>query len=92
MDTLTIELDRPIATGATADIHNWIIEAGQLSSERSREAVARFIDAYERRYFEWSPAGHDEVTMWKPIVAAVRYSAPHPPSSDAPLLRIIECV
>jgi Ser/Thr protein kinase RdoA (MazF antagonist) len=59
-------------------------------SERSREAVARFIEAYERRYFELSPEGQDEVAMWKPIVAAVRYSVPHPPSSEAPLLGMID--
>jgi len=59
-------------------------------SERSREAVARFIESYERRYFELSPGGRDEMAMWKPIVAAVRFSAPHPPSSEAPLLNMVD--
>jgi thiamine kinase len=58
--------------------------------ESSRQAVERFIDSYERRYFEESPERRDEMVAWKPIVAAVRLSLGHPPSSDAPLLRMIE--
>lgn len=58
--------------------------------EGSRQAVECFIDAYEQRYFEVSPEGHDEVAAWKPIVAAFRLSFPHRPSSEEPLMRMVE--
>jgi tRNA A-37 threonylcarbamoyl transferase component Bud32 len=58
--------------------------------ERNVRAVKRFIESYQRRYFELSPEGRDEVVAWKPIVAAVRFSVPHAPSSDEPLLRMID--
>jgi tRNA A-37 threonylcarbamoyl transferase component Bud32 len=58
--------------------------------ERQRRAIECFIEAYEWRYFELSPEGRDEVVAWKPIVAAVRMSSGHPPSSDEPLPRMID--
>jgi tRNA A-37 threonylcarbamoyl transferase component Bud32 len=58
--------------------------------ERVGRAVECFIESYVGRYFELSPEGRDEVVAWKPIVAAVRLSLPHAPTSDEPLLRMIE--
>jgi thiamine kinase len=53
-------------------------------------AVGRFIESYEGRYFELSPGSHEEVMAWKPVVAAVRFSMAHAPTSHEPLLRMIE--
>lgn len=60
--------------------------------ERNVRAVERFIEAYETRYFELSPGDREEVTAWKPIVAAVRVSLGHPPSSDEQLRRMVDAV
>jgi tRNA A-37 threonylcarbamoyl transferase component Bud32 len=54
------------------------------------QAVARFIESYEHRYFQLCPEGRDELPAWKPIVAAVRLSFPHAATSDEPLLRMVE--
>ena len=61
-------------------------------AERPRQAVEAFIEAFETQYFELCSRDPREVIAWKPIVAAVRFSLPHRPSSDAPLLRMIEAI
>ena len=58
--------------------------------EAGRRAVERFIDSYEKRYFELLPGGRDEVAAWMPVVAAVRISLGHAPSSEEPLQGIID--
>jgi tRNA A-37 threonylcarbamoyl transferase component Bud32 len=58
----------------------------------SRQAVEHFVQAYEARYLELCSNDPAEIGAWKPIVAAVRFSLPHRPSSRAPLLRLIESV
>jgi tRNA A-37 threonylcarbamoyl transferase component Bud32 len=61
-------------------------------AERSRQAVERFIAAYERHYFELCSRDAREAIAWKSIVAAVRFSLPHRASSHAPLLRMIGAI
>ena len=62
----------------------------QALPERAGRAVTRCIESYERRYFELSQGDRDEMVAWKPVVAAVRFSMAHSPTSHEFLLRMIE--
>jgi len=59
-------------------------------SERERVALRAFSEGYEREYFALRPEGRDEFERAKPVVAAVRLALPHPATSDAVLLGIVE--
>jgi GrpB-like predicted nucleotidyltransferase (UPF0157 family)/tRNA A-37 threonylcarbamoyl transferase component Bud32 len=59
-------------------------------AEGAARAAQCFIQSYEQHYFELSPAGHDELAAWKPIVAAFRLGFPHRESSNEPLMRMVE--
>jgi tRNA A-37 threonylcarbamoyl transferase component Bud32 len=56
----------------------------------ARIALRAFIDGYEKEYFALRPERRDEFERAKPVVAAVRLALPHPATSDAPLLAIVE--
>jgi tRNA A-37 threonylcarbamoyl transferase component Bud32 len=58
--------------------------------EPERVALRAFIEGYEEEYFARRPEGRDEFERAKPVVAAVRLALPHPATSDAVLLGIVE--
>jgi aminoglycoside phosphotransferase (APT) family kinase protein len=76
-----------------ADVaQTWVAMTEWLSfglGEKRNSTLRGFIDTYVERYFELATDGREEFETWKPVVAAIRLAAPHPPSSDETLRRII---
>jgi tRNA A-37 threonylcarbamoyl transferase component Bud32 len=57
-----------------------------------RHVTADLIDSYTAAYRNLRPDVVADVEHWRPVVAAIRLAAPHPPTSDEPLRRMAEAV
>jgi thiamine kinase len=88
IDCATAHRGNPLADVAQTCVamSEWLFHP---ASSEHVETVRTFIASYRARYFALRPGGEDELVDWTPVIAALRLSVPHPPSSDAPLLGLV---